>query len=112
MNRPDHPIAGFYKRRLTKGGPFVGAVIFYPCPFYFENGEMTVERSRPLLCRVNGEWRDVLDQWTWLCGQPISEAEFLYLLALAEHAAAYEPDLPEANPRAKIDRLTVPAPVW
>lgn len=103
--RVDMPVPGWYRRRLIKGGPMVGVLIFVPCPFFFADGEMTVERSRPLVCLVNGQHENALDQWTWVAGSRISEAEYRYLMADAAHAMEFRPTAPRANPRKKIDLM-------
>lgn len=101
----DVPIAGWYRRKLTRGGPYVGVVLYYSCPFHFENDNMTVDRSRPLLCLVNGEHADAMDQWTWIAGSRITEAEYSYLMADASHALEFRPSAPRANPRKTIDLM-------
>lgn len=105
----DTPVPGWYRRRLIKGGPWVGCVIFYACPMDPESGE-PMDRSRYLLCQVNGEWRDPLETWTWCAGSPISEAEYRFLMADAAHAMEFRPTAPRANPRAKIALLECELP--
>ena len=100
----DCPIPGFYRRRLVKGGPFVGVRIYQACPLDPESGE-PMQRSRPLLCQVNGEWADPYETWIWVAGAKISEAEFNFLMADASHAMEYRPTAPRANPRRKIDLM-------
>lgn len=107
--RVDQPRPGFYRRRLVKGGPWVGARIWHGPPFDPITRE-PLDRSHALRCEVNGEQVDVFDAWTWLAGEPISEAEFLYLEALRDHALAHEPDHPAAQPRRPIDRMTLSLP--
>lgn len=108
--RVDIPVPGWYRRKLTRGGPYVGVVLYYSCPFYFENGNMTIDRSRPLLCLVNGEQADPLDQWTWIAGNRISEAEYRYLVADASHAMEFRPAAPLARPRESINLLEAELP--
>lgn len=108
-HRVDRPIPGWYRRRLVKGGPWVGARIWFGPPFDPVTRE-PLDRSHALRCEVNGEQVDVYDAWTWLAGEPITETEFRYLEALREHAIAHEPDLPAANPRRRIDPLRTPLP--
>ena len=104
--RVDVQVPGFYKRKLTKGGPYVGVVLFYSCPFFaIDDGNVTVERSRPLLCQVNGQWADPIQEWSWIAGSRITAAEFHYLMADADHAMQYRPTAPRANPRRKIDLM-------
>ena len=107
----DQPQPGFYKRKLTKGGPYIGVMLFYSCPFFFaDDGNVTVERSRPLLCQVNGEWADPFTEWSWIAGNRITEAEFRYLLADADHAQQYRPAAPRANPRQTVDFMEFELP--
>jgi hypothetical protein len=108
-SRVDQPEAGHYQRRLVKGGPQVGVIIYLACPMDPFYGH-PLERSRHLLCKVNGEDADAMDQWTWVAGSRISEAEYRYLLADAAHAMEFRPTAPRANPQKKIDWLTVELP--
>ncbi len=108
--RVDLPQPGFYKRRLIKGGPFIGVMVWQSCPFHWQDGEMTVDRSRPLLCLVNGEHANAHDQWSWVAGSRVTEAEYRFLMADAAHASEYRPTAPRARPREKIDMLTVELP--
>jgi hypothetical protein len=99
------PQPGYYKRRLVKGGPWVAARIWMDQPID-ELGELCGDET--LQCEVAGRWADPEDAWTWICANPISEQEFKYLTALAEHCAAHEPSHPSANPRQPIDHLQTP----
>lgn len=96
---------GWFKRRLVKGGPWVPARIWMDQPVD-ELGELCGDET--LQCEVAGRWADPEDAWTWLCANPISEQEFKYLTALAEHCERHEPDHPAANPRKAIDHLSTP----
>lgn len=107
--RVDQPEPGFYRRKLVKGGPFVGVAIFYACPMDPESGE-PMQRSRHLLCQVNGEWSDPVDQWSWVAGSRVTQAEYEYLLADAAHAMEFRPAAARANPRRAIDLLDVELP--
>lgn len=82
----------------------MGCIIFYGCPLDIETGE-PMQRSRPLLCQVAGEWADPYETWSWVAGQRIGEAEYRFLMADAEHAMEHRPSAPRANPRKKIDLL-------
>lgn len=104
MTRVDQPVPGFYRRKLVKNGPYVGVVIFYACPMDPESGE-PMQRSRHLLCQVNGDWADPIDQWSWVAGNRVTQAEYNFLLADAAHAMEFRPTAPRANPRQAIDLL-------
>jgi hypothetical protein len=104
----DVPIAGFYKVRLVKGGPWCSARIWYGIP----NDPLTGEpldrgpRWQALRC---GQDCDVYDLWPFCIANKIDEGEYNYLLSV-EKWAINAPDAPEADPRKAIDLLTVPIP--
>lgn len=100
------PRCGWFKRRLVKGGPWVAAKIWMDQPIDPDTGELCGDET--LQCEVAGRWADPEDAWTWLCANPITEQEFRYLTALAEHCARHEPSHPSANPRQAIDHLQTP----
>lgn len=102
----DDPHAGWFKRRLVKGGPFIPARIWLEQDVCQDTGELLSDEK--LLCEVNGARADPVEQWAYLAGHPISEAEFRYLEALRQHCAWYEPDHPASNPRVPINHLTTP----
>jgi hypothetical protein len=105
----DQPECGWFKRRLVKGGPFVPAKIWL-VQFVDDDGELLQDEF--LQCEVNGQYAEPDDAWPWLCGNPISEAEFDYLTAATAYAADYAPDEPMANPYQAVDWLNVPTPVF
>lgn len=107
---PDEPQPGWYKRKLAKGGVFVPARIWLDAVVDIGTGELLEPET--LLCEVNGIRHDAYDQWSWLCGHPITEDEFRYLTALREHALRHEPDLPIANPQRPVDWLNAPMPTF
>lgn len=100
------PECGWYQRRLVKAGPLVPARIWLYSEVDPETGELAGDEL--LQCEVAGEYRDPDEQWSWLCGNPISEAEFNYMTAVREHVAVHSPDEPLANPRQAVDWLKVP----
>ena len=108
-NRVDRPVPGWYRRRLVKGGPWVPVLLFVPCPLDPHTGE-PLDRPRHPLCLIADDPADAMEQWSWVAGQPISRAEYLYLMAVRAHAIAHEPEMPEANPRRPIDLLRAPLP--
>lgn len=100
------PQCGFFKRKLVKGGVMVPARIWLDQWIDEETDELLCDET--LQCEVNGQWADAWDQWAWLCGNPISEAEFRYLTARLDHAARYEPADAFADPRKPINLSTLP----
>lgn len=100
------PCCGWFKRRLIKDGIFVPARIWLEQDVDETTGELMDDER--LLCEVAGERRDALDEWTWLCGHPISKAEFDYMAATMAWAAWHAPSTPEANPKRPLNALTTP----
>lgn len=100
------PQPGWFKRRLIKGGVFVPARIWLEQEIDEITGELMADER--LLCEVAGERRDPDEEWTWLAGHPISEAEFDYMTATRSWAAWHAPNAPEANPRRALNHLTTP----
>lgn len=101
------PVPGFYRRRMVRGGVWVAARI------WVEDGERDPDTNELLSdqvirCEVGGAQADPIAQWSYLAGQPITEAEFEYLMAAAAWAERHAPDAPEANPRAPIDLNSMP----
>lgn len=110
---PNLPVAGFYKRRLVKGGPWTGVKIWFGQPADPWTGEL-LDRSPRWQSQVGtddvkGE-AETIDLWTWVAGHPIDEKEYRYLLRLTDWAVKNAPEAPEANPRQPINLLTAPLP--
>lgn len=105
----ENPECGWFKRRLVKDGPFVPARIWLYQPTD-ENGDLVGDEV--MQCEVNGKYADPETQWSWLCGNPITEAEFNYLTASLAWSAEHAPDEPMANVSQKIDWLKVPTPTF
>jgi hypothetical protein len=107
----DEPQPGFYKRRLVKGGVYVPARIWVCQNIDEETGELTTDEQ--VFAEVNGNFADPKQQWSWLCGNPITEAEFNYMTARRQYAAQYASHEPSANPRQPVDWLHgVPIPTF
>lgn len=104
----EEPQCGWFRRRMAKGGVQVPARIWLFQEIDADTGELLSDEL--MQCEVNGEYRDPHDEWTWLFGQPISEAEFSYLTERNRWAERYAPDEPAANPRQPVDWLKVPTP--
>lgn len=102
----DNPQPGFFKVRLVKGGPFVGAEIRHGPSRDPETGGVMYERSYFWSAEINGRLvRDPSpDPLTagvfriWESGTPIDEAEYRFLIADREWCARNAPQTPEANP--------------
>lgn len=113
----DEPRPGFFRIRLVKGGPWVAARIEHRPSRDPLTGEL-LDRSPLWRVTIAGEELPASPDplragvfRVWHSGQPISESEYRYLTARREHAIRYEPDLPEAAPRERIDLLSMPLPL-
>lgn len=105
------PEPGFFRVRLVRGGPYVAARIFLPCPIDPDFGHY-MDRSRHLMAEINGSVYASLLRvfWVWTTGQPVSAGEFQYLADLAAWCRHNDSRDPMANPRKPIDpRKTRPA---
>lgn len=105
----DEPHCGWFKRRLVKGGPFVPARIWTYQP---TDDEGDLVGDEVMQCEVNGAYADPVEAWSWICGNPITEADFNYLTAALKWSAEHAPDEPMANVKQKIDWLKVPTPTF
>ena len=103
----EEPQAGYYKRRLVKGGPFV-PVEFWTVRQYDDAGDLTDDVKT--MCSVDGWVVDAVDNWTYCAAQPIPKAEFDYLTKVSAYAKLNDRREPLANPRKRIDPLSFPLP--
>jgi hypothetical protein len=108
VNHPEDPQCGWFKRKLVKHGPWVPAKIWL-CQV-IEDGCLVNDSK--FQAEVNGKYADAEREWSWLCGNPITEAEFNYLTAACQWSRDYAPDEPMANPKEKVDWLRVPVPTF
>lgn len=106
---PDQPHAGFFQRRLVKGGPFVPARIWLHQDIG-DDGELLDDEV--LRCEINGEPADADEAWSYLCSAPISEAQFNYMTARGQWASFYAPTEAAANPRRPIDWNSMQPPAF
>ncbi len=104
------PQCGWFKRRLVKAGVFIPARIWVYQPTDEETGDLVGDEV--MQCEVNGYFADAEMQWQWLCSHPITEAEFNYLAASNNWAAEFSPNEPKANPKAAVNWLKVPTPIF
>lgn len=102
------PQCGWFKRKLVKGGVFVPARIWIVQEIDPATGELLSDEI--LQCEVNGTYADPEDAWSWICANPISEAEFNYLSARIEFATRHEPDDAFADVRKPINLNQTPIP--
>lgn len=110
------PEPGYFRLRLVKGGPLVGAQIAY-APTRDPITDEPLDRSWYWSAIVNGEQigepsvrpGDQVFR-IWESGDRIDEAEYSYMIASARWASEYAPDEPLANPRAAVNLMTTPVP--
>ena len=103
------PMAGFYKRKLVRGGTWVAARIWI--------AGAKDELNRPIEdqtmhCEVDGQPRDPVDEWLWLAANPIDETEFKLLSRLGPWARQHAPNDPNADPTKAIDFMKAPIPAF
>jgi hypothetical protein len=110
MPQLDKPECGWWRVRLTKGGPFAAASIQYEQTLH-EPGEPSnlMERSAIMTARINGEVVLLADVWERR-KEPITKASHDYMVADTAWAKKFSPDEPQANPRKKVDWLQAPLP--
>jgi hypothetical protein len=106
---PMEPQCGFYKRKLVRHGPFVPGRIWVETPVD-DLGE--ADGDEVMKCVVDGRMKEPEDEWTYLCGHPITEREYNHLVKLSRYAKAHDSREPLANPARKIDLNKVPPPVF
>lgn len=105
--------AGFYQMRLVKGGIFVAVRLWLG--FGKQDGRELDDDGKPNPTIARGwQWRAMLDGvevhpwkvWPGCSGEPITEAEYRYLLARRDHAVKHDTDSPFASPRQPVNWLT------
>jgi hypothetical protein len=107
----------FMKLKLVRGGPWVPAVIWLPCPFIEPIAyEMTpapedwcrpTERSRRLRARIGDTEANPYEVWER--GRRIDAAEYQWRMALRDWAVDHARAQPEANPRQRVDLASLPS---
>lgn len=96
------PEPGFFKTKRARGGVFVAAIIWRPCPIEFHPETFqAIDRWPHLEAEIDGRPADVDRVWT--SGRRIPIAEYLFLKADRAWAREYAPQSPEANPRRPVD---------
>lgn len=103
----DEPQCGWYQRKLSREGAWV-PVRIYMRQVVDAEGELT--EPEELICEVDGKPRDPVDQWTWVCTQPITRERYRFMVANATWARKHAPTEPEANPGQAIDWNKAPLP--
>ena len=116
MSRPlADPRPGYFKLRVVKGGPFVGAEIRHGPGRDPETGE-ELDRSWLWEALIGGKHirppaADPVNAGVfriWESGVEIAEAEYRFLIADAEWCAAHAPDEPAARPADPVKIADLP----
>lgn len=100
------PVAGYYRRRLVKGGVWMPVKLWFGPPLDPETGE-ELDRSWRWQAMdgdklVAGD-AEIQDVWTRCCREPINATEYFYLVADRAWCRENAPHLPEASPHKPID---------
>lgn len=109
------PRAGYFKTRLVRGGPFVGAEIRYGPGSDPDTGE-PLDRSWLWEALIGGKHVRIPSPdplkagviMIWESATEITESEFRFLTADAEWCAKHAPQEPQAKPKEKIDIVELP----
>lgn len=112
MYDPNTPTAGFYKTRLSKGGPFCAVRIWRPCCCTINGTDdnlvhewsETCDRHGPLSVLLNDEEVSLDRVWPHCARWPISEEYYHHMLAVRAWALGV-PGAPEAKPYQPIDPM-------
>lgn len=106
--QPDRPVAGYYKQRLCRGGPWCGVEIWHG-PSRDPVTEEPLDRSHEWRAAINGKQVSVWTVWPFCALHPITKDEFDYIRAVSEHAKS-DPRAPEHDPKKPVDWLRVRPP--
>lgn len=105
----NEPHCGWFRRRLVKNGPWVPARIWIDeAPVNEVTGEL--EGDEIMRCQIGDVDRtaQLLDEWAWLCGEPITQEQFDYMVAYIKWARVHEPLSPEAQPHLPVINRLLP----
>ena len=108
----------FFRARLAKGAPFIGVRLFVGPPVVDGDEldrshrlQVTVAdetTSRAVLMLGDGDIPVEVDGVTLRSIEPVSEAEWRFLVAHQAWATEHQPDHPKAKPRKAVDFNTLP----
>ena len=104
------PQCGWFLARQSRGGPLVPARIYLEQEVCPETGNLLSDEV--LKCEINGREYDPEEQFPYLCGEPITEQAYNYLMARKDFTETYAPHEPAANPFKKVDWGNVPTPTF
>ncbi len=105
----DQPMTGHYRMRLRSGGVFVGIRVWHGAPLDPIDGT-ELDRAHRWQAQANGRAIDLERVWPKCADEPITPAEYAYLIAQQAWGAEHAPDSPQADPMRRINPLTAPTP--
>lgn len=105
----DEPTPGFYRCKMRFDGLPVGVRIWHGLPNDPVTGE-PLDRSPRWQADVNGTYAEIETVWPRCARDPIGEDEYLHLCRLTGWAQDHAPDSALADPRRKVDPLSMPLP--
>ena len=85
------PVPGYYKRRLVRGGPWVGVHVLRPVPIDPDTKEV-LDRFWPLVAYQGDDILDPFVIWPYL--KPIPEKEYLRLAGITPGRDEISPNEP------------------
>ena len=103
----DQPRPGYFRAKLVKGGVWVGVRIWWEEAIDPLTGEV-LDRPARLVALMDDEPIDPAIVWNRCCDQPISVADYEYLIEDSRHAKLYRPDDAKADPRKAVNMRTMP----
>ena len=105
---PEQPVAGFYRIRLKRGGPFVALQIWLGPILDPDTGEEMENRGFRWQARLNGNALvPIGDYWPARARDRITESEHDKICRLS---ATMDPAHPFYDPLRNVDRLKSPMP--
>jgi len=102
---PDKPEPGYYAVKLVKNGPEVAAKIWRG--HLTEGWWATDNDGQSAEIHSDPQLNETL-QRIWLFGRKISEEEYSFMIARADHAKRFFPNSPWANPMKPLDLKSIP----
>ena len=103
------PQCGWFECRMTRGGPLLPAHIWIEDDID-DAGELVDEPK--FKCQVVYIEKDPLEWWERLCGRPISQERYDYLMELGDWVAEWEPRNPFNEPKKRVDARDIPMPTF
>lgn len=103
------PECGYYKTRLVPKGPWVPVKITLRQIFVFGTRD-ELEQPEEFVALVNEREADAWRIWPTCAGEPISQAEYDYMVDRKRYAEEHASHEPAANPRRAVNWLDVPTP--